>query len=394
MKLLSKKTLSSIGLMTLAAAPLAFGASIPSVVVTVENQAVERGGFQTPVWGGIHDGTFDLYDRGVALGDRTDNEELISREPVERIAEDGITDAITAEFAQLQLGAPQTTFLAPGGPLQPGSRSSTTLNISDPSLQQYFSYASMVIPSNDAFVANGSPLAHKIFDDNGRFVAEDFIVAGSEVLDAGTEVNDELAGNTAFLNQAAPNTGVDENGVITLSTGFAAPGTLTYPDGVLNHPAFANADFTAEGARTLQFGFRFVDLGGRVRLNATLSPDQEVAPELVESNASGRAFLTARDGDQVRVAAFFRGLTGAPVMAHLHLGQAGVNGPVVVDLTPSLRGNSIIFNIRAANVTGPLAEAEDPFRSLLNELAAGNIYVNIHTAANPGGELRGQVGLR
>ncbi len=391
---LSKFKLSTIALATLTMAPLSFADSIPSVVVTVKNQAAQRGAFQTPVWAGIHDGTFDIYDRDVALGDTETNPELISRESVERIAEDGITGPITGEFAELQPGAAQTTLFAPGGPLQPGSRSSTTLNINNPYVERYFSYASMVIPSNDAFVANGSPLAHKIFDENGRFVAEDFIVAGSEVLDAGTEVNDEIAANTAFLNQAGPDIGIEENGVITLSPGFAAPGSLSYPDGVLNHPAFANADFTAPGARTLQVSFRYVDLGRRVRLNAPLSPEQEVVPELIDSDASGRTFLIARNGNQVSVRARFRRLSGAPVAAHLHLGQAGVNGPIVVDLTSGLRENSVKFDIKAGDVVGPLADSEDPFRSLLNELAAGNVYVNIHTADNPAGELRGQVSLR
>ena len=395
MKNLSIFKLSTIALTTLAITPLAFADSIPSVVVTVNNQAVQRGGFQTPVWAGIHDGTFDLYDRNVALGDTRDNEQLISRESVERIAEDGITAPITEEFSLLQPDAPQSSFLTPGGPFQPGSQSSTTLNISDRSAQRYFSYASMVIPSNDAFVANGSPLAHEIFNDRGRFVAKDFIVAGSEVLDAGTEVNDELADNTAFLNQAAPDTGVEENGVITLSEGFADPGSLSYPNGVLNHPVFANADFTADGARTLQFGFRFVDLGGRVRLNASLSPDQEVATKVIDSNASGTATLTAVNGRLLVVNARFRGLNGAPVAAHLHLGQAGVNGPVVLDLTSDLQRNAIPrVRTSASDVIGPLAETDDPFLSLLNELAAGNIYMNIHTAANPGGELRGQLILR
>lgn len=395
MKHLSIFKLSTIALATLAIAPMAFADSIPSVVVTVKNQAAQRGVLQTPVWGGIHDGTFDIYDRDVALGDTTNNENLITRESVERIAEDGITGPITVEFDQLQPGAAQTTFLAPGGPFQPGSQSSTTLNISNPSVERYFSYASMVIPSNDTFVANGNPLAHEIFNDQGEFVAQDFIVAGSEVLDAGTEVNDEIASNTAFLNQAGPNIGTDEeNGVITLSPGFAAPGTLTYPDGVLNHPVFANADFTAAGARTLQIGFRFVDLGGRVRLQAALSPDQEIAPKIVESNARGNATLFAADGDRVRVTATFRGqLSGAPTAAHLHLGQAGVNGPIVVDLGAGLRNDSVNVLVQASNIVGPLAEAVDPFRSLLNELAAGNIYINIHTAENPGGELRGQVSL-
>ncbi len=391
MKLLSRIELLAILLTTLMIAPITFADNIPSVVITVKNQAEQRASLQTPVWGGIHDGSFDIYDRDAELGRSETNQNLISRESVERLAEDGMTGPITEEFSMLQPESGQTTFVAPSGPLSPGSMVSATLNINNPLVERYFSYASMVIPSNDAFVANGSPIAHEIFNDSGQFVAKDFIVAGSEVLDAGTEINDELASNTAFLNQTAPNTGSDENGVVTLSSGFASPGELSYPNGVLNHPAFGNADFTAEGARILQFSFRYVDLGGIVKLRARLSPDQEVATKIVDSAAKGRARLFSADGDRVWVKAIFRRLSGAPTAAHLHLGQAGVNGPVVVDLAAGLRNNWLGFTVRAGDIVGPLAESNDPFRSLLNELAAGNIYLNIHTAEYPVGELRGRL---
>jgi hypothetical protein len=50
--------------------------------------------------------------------------------------------------------------------------------------------------------------AHAIFDEAGNFIGADFIVLGSNVLDAGSEVNDEIPANTAFFGQMAPNTGV------------------------------------------------------------------------------------------------------------------------------------------------------------------------------------------
>lgn len=242
---------------------LALAQSIPSVVVEVENLAPERGTFQTPVWIGIHDGTFDIYDRDVAA------DALLGPGVVEALAEDGNNGPITDTFEARNADQPQANLFAPGGPFQPGSRSAITLQV-DPHRDRYFSYGSMIIPSNDFFVANGNPLAHQLFDEGGNFVGQDFIVAGSEVLDAGTEVNDEIAGNTAFLNQPALNTGADEGGVVVLGTGFAAPGSLAYPNGVLNHPVFANGDFTADGYRTLGFQFQFVDLGRRVRLASDL----------------------------------------------------------------------------------------------------------------------------
>ncbi len=361
--------------------------SIPSVVVEVENLAPERGTFMTPVWMGIHDGTFDIYDRNVAA------DALLGPGVVEALAEDGNNGPITETFETRNPGQPQANVTAPGGPFQPGSRAAITLQV-NPEADRYFSYGSMVIPSNDFFVANGNPLAHPLFDEYGRFVAQDFIVAGSEVLDAGTELNNEVASDTAFLNQAGPNIGPGEGGVVVLAQGFASPGTFSYPNGVLNHPVFARGDFSAPGYRTLGFRFRFVDLGRTVRFVANLSPDQEVSPAVIDSEGRGFARLTARNGSELRVSIRFRGVSGPLTMAHLHLGQAGTNGPVVVDLGAGISKNRVRARVKASDVVGPLAEAADPFLALLNEIAAGNVYINLHTDAFPAGELRGQVSLR
>ncbi|MEM7219367.1 MAG: spondin domain-containing protein [Pseudomonadota bacterium] len=374
-------------------APLAANAeervSIPSVVVTVENSAPERGALLTPVWIGTHDGTFDIYDRNVPLGSGA----LVSRESVERLAEDGNTGPISAEFSSTAVGTAQATLVGNAGPLPPQSTVSTTLNL-DPTVDRYFSYSSMVIPSNDAFIANGNPLAHKVFDESGNFVAENFVVAGSEVLDAGTEANDEIAANTAFLNQGGPNIGVEEFEPVILHPGFLTEG-VSFPDGVLSHPVFGNAQFTGPTYRAASFKFRFVDLGRAQRYSGALSPDQEVIGAAVQSDASGDVFAVSRRGEVVAVRFVTRDLSGPAVMVHLHNAAAGANGPVVVNLTNDLtassrRGRSVIT---AADVVGPLAESADPLLSLLNEMAAGRIYMNVHTAANPAGEVRGQLSL-
>ena len=345
---------------------------IPSVVVTLENAQPSRGTFLTPIWIGIHDGTFDSYDGGspasVPLGG---NE-------IEALAEDGNNGPITETFDALTGGAPQVSGVTgPGGPLAPGDRASVTLNV-DPAIDRYFSYASMIIPSNDFFIANGNPLAHELFDSNGAFVGEDFIVSGDETNDAGTEVNNEIASDVAFLNQAAPNTGPDEGApVVTPAPGFAAPGALAYPNGVLNHPVFANGDFNDADDRLLKVSFRFVDLGGNnVRFVADLSPDQEVQPDPVDSAGTGRARVNARRGEEVQIQISFNGLSGPLTMAHLHLGQAGTNGPVVVDMGSGIRNRTVSFTATAGDLGGPLAGQD--LVALLNALASGNIYVNLH----------------
>ena len=381
----SKRLAASVLAVTLAYPAMAAADSIPSVVVTLENAQPSRGVFLTPPWIGIHDGTFDSYDGGQPASTPLGGVEI------ERLAEDGENSPIVLTFENLTGAAPQATLAGPGGPLAPGDQASITLNV-DPSFDQYFSYASMIIPSNDAFIANGDPLAHMLFDASGNFVGENFVVSGDETNDAGTEVNDELAGNVAFLNQTAPDTGVTEGSVVVLPhPGFAAPGSLAYPDGVLNHPVFGNGDFNDVDDRLLAVSFRFVDLGGKVRFSGDLSPDQEVQAELVDSEGTGSTRLTARDAQRLDVRVRFTGLTGPLAAAHLHLAQAGTNGLIVLDLGTGIARNRVRFTATAGDLVGPLAGSE--LLALLNEIAAGNVYVNLHTADFPAGELRGQLAL-
>lgn len=213
------------------------------VKVTIENLAPEQGTFLTPFWVGFHNGNFDTYDRGRPVSPG-----------LESLAEDGSIALISQEFIDSGDGSVDGTIagsdgLAPG-PLDPGEVTSTTFTIdSDNPNSQFFSYASMVLPSNDAFVSNGNPEAVRIFDEEGNFIGADFIIAGNQVLDAGTEVNDEAENSTAFFGQTAPNTGIDQNGVVELHPGFVPGGRILSEDG--SSPGavapFTNADFTANG---------------------------------------------------------------------------------------------------------------------------------------------------
>ncbi|MGL5080149.1 MAG: spondin domain-containing protein [Microcoleaceae cyanobacterium] len=202
------------------------------VTISVENLAPANGTLVTPVWFGFHDGNFDTYDRGRPASPG-----------LESVAEDGATALISQEFDLSGFGSVQGTILGTAGtpgPIDAGEVATfmVELDLSDPQ-SQYFNYAAMLIPSNDFFIANGNEKAFEIVDENGNFIGVEFIVAGSNVLDAGTEVNDEVPANTAFFGQQTPNTGVDENGVVQLANGFIPEGDI------LNDPRFVNADFTA-----------------------------------------------------------------------------------------------------------------------------------------------------
>jgi hypothetical protein len=206
------------------------------VRVTIQNLAPVNGTFLTPLWVGFHDGTFDLYDQGVSAA-------LFPG--LESLAEDGDTAPLSNRFTLENKGQAQGTIFGPViPPIAPGQTASMIFSL-DGSLAngRYFSYATMIIPSNDAFIANGNPLAFPVFDAGGNFLGADFTVLGSQVLDAGTEVNDEIPMNTAFFGQMNPNTGVDENGVVQVHPGFKPPGS----GGILDAAMFANANFKATG---------------------------------------------------------------------------------------------------------------------------------------------------
>lgn len=220
----------------LGAACLTPVANAAQVRVTVTNLAPQNGTFLTPVWLGFHDGGFDLYDLGAPAASF-----------VERVAEDGNTAELTTAFSVA--GYSQQTTLTSGGMMPvfaPGVSNSFVFDL-DPTQDRYFSFLSMVIPSNDAFIGNGNPMGHEIFDASGNFLGHDFIFVGANVRDAGSEINDESHDNTAFFGQAAPNTGISENGVITVHSGFIPGGPI------LSDPTFANADFLQPGYQIARF---------------------------------------------------------------------------------------------------------------------------------------------
>ncbi|HET9327627.1 MAG TPA: CHRD domain-containing protein, partial [Candidatus Eisenbacteria bacterium] len=84
----------------------------------------------------------------------------------------------------------------------------------------------------------------------------------------------------------------------------------------------------------------------------------------------------------------YDGLTGAATGAHFHLGTRGVAGGIVRGFTP---GEFMTPNT-LAGVWKP-TDAQPLTPALVTELLRENIYVNIHTAANPAGEIRGQLVL-
>jgi hypothetical protein len=112
---------------------------------------------------------------------------------------------------------------------------------------------------------------------------------------------------------------------------------------------------------------------GEVLFTAALSGANEVPP--VTTAASGAFALVL---NTLGAATFEGNFTGIPsaMAAHFHNAPAGMNGPVLYAIP--LMGTSLV--------------GVQPFTaSDITALIAGNVYVNLHTATNPGGELRGQL---
>jgi hypothetical protein len=182
-------------IIVLAMAFLASPAAADSITVTIENLAASDGLFFTPVWVGFHNGSFDTFDVGSPASSQ-----------VETVAEEGDTGPLSALFSG---SGTDTTINDPGGPgpglYGPGGSGNAVLNV-DPS-ERYFSFASMILPSNDAFMGNDSPTAYEIFDAGGNFTNPGpIMIMGSGVWDAGSELNDTMGAPFSQIGGTSTNT--------------------------------------------------------------------------------------------------------------------------------------------------------------------------------------------
>lgn len=111
-----------------------------------------------------------------------------------------------------------------------------------------------------------------------------------------------------------------------------------------------------------------------VTFNATLNGASEVPANT--STATGTATGSYNKTTKVlTVNVTYTGIT--PTMGHIHVGAVGVNGPVVFPFTNLMSPISY---------TSPALDATQEA-----DLLANNYYVNLHTSAFSGGEIRGQL---
>ena len=121
------------------------------------------------------------------------------------------------------------------------------------------------------------------------------------------------------------------------------------------------------------------------------------APNAVNSGAFGAGNITVdpQSGDityNIRVWNLPTGVVGA----HFHAGAEKTAGPVIINL-PVTSGISNEFTISGTvNISAFVARPDQGIRSAddaLQAILGENTYINVHSQANPGGEIRGQVKL-
>jgi hypothetical protein len=123
----------------------------------------------------------------------------------------------------------------------------------------------------------------------------------------------------------------------------------------------------------LAFGAR----ASTISVNAKLSAKQEVPAQVVKDTKARGVFSGKLVGSKLTWKLTFSGLTGQATAAHIHLGAMGKAGNVAIPLCAPCK----------SGVHGKATLSA----SLKKALAHHKLYVNVHTAKNPNGEIRGQL---
>lgn len=110
-----------------------------------------------------------------------------------------------------------------------------------------------------------------------------------------------------------------------------------------------------------------------------LKADMKATTEVPATDSKGTGTITATYDDATKKLSWkgsYKDLSGPATAAHFHAGEPGKNGGVVIPIAPA---------------TSPLEGSATLTPDQAADMLAGKWYVNVHTAANKGGEIRGQL---
>lgn len=120
-------------------------------------------------------------------------------------------------------------------------------------------------------------------------------------------------------------------------------------------------------------------LSDQLQFSARMDGDQE-APAVTTTAMGVASLMLNQNMDSICIDISANDLSGAITGIHIHEAMMGMNGPVVVDLTSGINGNRVTMQVAVSD-------------SMLQKMMMGMYYLNLHTAANPSGEIRGQIKL-
>lgn len=197
--MLLRSFIAAAGLALLALSDAASAAPV-SVRVIIENLAPTNSVSFAPLRLGFNAGSFDAFNNG-----------QVATAPIVSVAEGGSGSDWFPAFAAAD---PTAILGSVGGALLPGATASGTF-IVDSAINRFFTFATMVIPSNDLFLGNDSPTAFELFDAAGNLRINSIGQTAGQIWDAGSEVADPA--NAAFVVGGVNANRTPQNGVVSFS---------------------------------------------------------------------------------------------------------------------------------------------------------------------------------
>jgi hypothetical protein len=125
--------------------------------------------------------------------------------------------------------------------------------------------------------------------------------------------------------------------------------------------------------------------------SAKLTVAQEIPKQVVKDTAATGLFTGTLTGNALTYKLTFSKLTGAAMYAHIHIGAMGVAGDVLVPLCSAATG-SLGSTAAAHPCKSPVTGTVNVTAAMRKDFTKHLLYVNVHTAKNPNGEIRGQIG--
>jgi hypothetical protein len=156
-------------------------------------------------------------------------------------------------------------------------------------------------------------------------------------------------------------------------------------------------------------GFLAIATSAKADQIGALLTGYEETPAAVSTTASGEFRATiSDDGQSILYTETYSGLQGTVLQSHIHVGQLGINGSIVIFLcqtssNPDPTGlapqcpqeGTVTGKITAANVIAGSQATQQlvagDLAAVVTAIRAGATYVNVHTTPSPGGEIRGQI---